>query len=254
MDIEEQLEKGIRFQRDRYGAQKFLAYLQSFSNTYGPLNELKKLYRQVLNHPGIDGLVLGTRADCLPGPVVDLLEELAAEYYIALEIGIESISDATLKRINRGHDFAAVQDAFKRLEGRDIHLATHLIFGFPNENRSQWLSSLELINELPLDYIKFHHLHIVRGTQMARRYREEPFELFTFDAWIALVCDALELLSPDIAVARLSGSADPNLLIAPKWNRNHSDVVRAVMDELEKRGSRQGDRYRVAAVTSGQRE
>lgn len=254
MDITEQLEKGIRFQRERYGAKKFLAYLQAFSNTYGQVDELEALYRQVLSHPGIEGLVIGTRADCLPDPVLDLLEELAADRYVALEVGIESIYDETLERINRGHNFAAVRDAFARLEGRGIHLATHLIFGFPEEERSQWLHSVDVINDFPLDYIKFHHLHIVRGTQMARRYRRKPFDLFSFDAWIALVCDALERLSPEIAVARLSGSADPNLLIAPTWNRNHSDVVRAVMEELERRSSRQGLAYPDHAAASSKQQ
>ncbi len=244
MNVKEQIDKGISFLSDRYGAQKFLAYFQSYSNTYDEVERLEQLYAEALDHDGVRGLVVGTRADCVPEPVLQLLKEIAGEYYVAVEYGIESVSDETLRKINRGHDFACLVDAVERTKGRGIHIGSHLILGFPWEDRDHWLHTADVVNALGVEYTKIHHLHVVRGTEMARQYREQPFFTFTFDQWVQMVADFLEHLAPEIVVARLSGGAPPRMLIAPDWDgKRHGDVVQAVMRELHKRGTRQGSAY-----------
>lgn len=246
--ITAQIDHGIASQARRYGARKFLAYFQSYSNTYAPVDELARRYEQALEHPGVAGLVIGTRADCLEPPVVALLEELASRCYLAVEIGIESVYDQTLRRINRGHDIAVVEQALARLQGKNIHLGGHLIVGFPWETRDQQLATARTISAWPLDYVKWHHLQVVRGTAMAVEYRQHPFALPSFEAWVPLVCDLLERLRPDMAVARLCGSAPPHLLLAPQWGRKkHAEVIQAVMQEFDKRGTRQGARSTLPA-------
>ncbi len=244
--ITSQLNQGVESQGRRYGAERFLAYFQAYTNTHDTVDRLEARYREALDHPSIDGLVIGTRADCLFEPVVSLLESLARDWYVALEIGIESVYDQTLLRINRGHSFAAVENTFKRLEGRGIHLGAHLILGFPGENRRQWLDEAKVVSQLPLDYLKLHHLQVVKGTVLAREYYDDPFPVFTFSEWVDLVSDFLERLRPDIAIARMSGSAPPDLLIAPQWGRKkHPEVKKYVMDTMHERGTCQGAKYAI---------
>lgn len=244
MSIREQIDKGVDFLSARYGAKKFLVYFQSYSNTYDSPERLEQLYTEALSHPQIAGLVVGTRADCVPEPTLQLLESLAQDYYISVEYGIESISDETLERINRGHDHATLVDAIKRSQGRGFHIGSHLIFGFPWEDRQQWLRTAEVVSNLGVEYIKIHHLHIVKGTAMAEEYAENQFYLFGFDEWVQLVADFVERLSPEIVVGRMSGGASPDLLIAPDWNgKQHTHVVQAVIRELKRRGTKQGSRW-----------
>ncbi len=241
--IREQIDHGVASQRERYGAKRFLAYFQAYSNTYDTMDRLKERYSEALNHPSIAGLVLGTRADCLPEPVIDLLASIARDHYVAVEIGIESVYDKTLARINRGHDYAAIRDAFDRLSGRGIHTGAHLILGFPWETRDEWLDTAGIVSDLPLEYLKVHHLQVVRGTALAKAYESDPFPLPGFDEWVDLICDFLERLPRGIAVARLSGSAPPHMLIAPKWGRKkHPEVISRVMEEMDRRGTVQGAR------------
>ncbi len=249
MSIREQIEKGIKFLSERYGAQKFLAYFQSYSNTYDEPERLAELYQEALSHDQIVGLVVGTRADCVPDPTLDLLEALAKDYYVSVEYGIESISDETLRRINRGHDHATLVDAIKRSQGRGFHIGSHLIFGFPWEDRTHWLRTAEVVSEIGVEYTKIHHLHVVKGTAMAEQFARESFHVFEFDEWVQLVVDFIERLSPEIVVGRMAGGAPPNLLIAPKWNgKRHTHVVQAVRREFKKRGTHQGYRWKTKQV------
>lgn len=243
--IEEQIDQGIRRQQKRSDSNHFLGYLQAFSNTYAPVEELEPLYRQILDHPRIIGLVIGTRPDCLPEPVIELLTKLARVYYIGLEIGIESIYDDTLERVNRGHNFRAVIDAMESFRNTPVHLGTHIMLGFPGESYSQWMHEADVVSELPIEYLKLHHLMVIRGTQMAREYREDPFMIFSYDEWIKTAADFIERLHPDIALARLAAEAPDNLLIAPDWGTyNHGTIMQKVSETLRKRNTRQGSRYR----------
>lgn len=239
--IHSQIEQGVGSQRLRYGAERFLAYFQAYTNTHDTVDRLEERYREALDHPNIDGLVIGTRADCLPEPVISLLESLARECYVAVEIGIESVYDETLMQINRGHDFSAVEEACERLTGRGIHIGAHLILGFPGEQRRQWLDSAEVVSGLPIEYLKIHHLQVVKGTVMARQYYDNPFPVFTFEEWVELMSDFIERLRPDIAIARMSGSAPPDMLVVPQWGRKkHPEVKQRVVEILGTRGTCQG--------------
>lgn len=249
--IRSQLDQGVQSQRRRYKAEHFLAYFQAYTNTHAPVDRLEERYREALEHPDIDGLVIGTRADCLSEPVVALLESLARECYVAVEIGIESVYDETLRNINRGHDYSAVVEACGRVAGRGIHIGAHLILGFPGERRRQWLHSAEVVSSLPIDYLKIHHLQVVKGTALAREYFDHPFPVFTFSEWVELVSDFLERLRPEMAIARMSGSAPPHLLIVPQWGRRkHPEVKQHVMQTLLARGTRQGARYHATSPGS----
>ncbi|MBD3275164.1 MAG: TIGR01212 family radical SAM protein [Candidatus Marinimicrobia bacterium] len=244
MDVHEQINKSVGFMRRRYGADKFLAYFQSYSNTYDEITRLRKLYSEALSHESIHGLVVGTRADCVPEPVLALLEQLAEKYYVSVEYGIESIADETLKRINRGHDFATLVDAVERSQNRGLHIGSHLILGFPWEDRRQWLDTAEVVSDLGVEYLKIHHLQIVKGTELARQHQEDPFNLFEYPEWIQLVCDFLERLSPEVIVGRLAAGTPPRMLVAPKWDGvRHTNVIQDVIREMNRRGTEQGSRY-----------
>lgn len=249
MSIREQIDKGIQFLSERYGAEKFLAYFQSYSNTYDKPEHLKKLYYEALSHDQVVGLVVGTRADCVPESTLKLLESIAKDYYVSVEYGIESISDETLERINRGHDHATLVDAVERSRDRGFHIGSHLILGFPWENREQWLRTAEVVSHLGVEYTKIHHLHVVKGTAMAEEYQKEPFHLFGFKEWVQMVADFIERLSPEMVVGRMAGGAPPNLLIAPDWDgKRHTHVVQAVIQELKNRGTHQGFRWKTTQV------
>ncbi len=254
MNVREQVDTGVDFLSDRYGADNFLVYFQSYSNTYDRVERLEELYQEALAHERITGLVVGTRADCVPEPALQLLEEIARDYYVSVEYGIESVSDETLRRINRGHDFAAIVDAVERTKGRGIHMGGHLILGFPWEDREQWLHTARVVSQLGIEYVKIHHLHVVKGTEMAIQYQQEPFKVFRFEEWVQLVSDFIERLSPEMIVGRLSGGAPPGLLIAPDWKgKRHTHVVQSVVRELQRRGSSQGEKYNKSAVAEFRR-
>ena len=254
--ITEQLDEGIAFHRHRYrSAPVYLAYFQAYSNTYAPLEVLRERYDEALRHEGVVGLVVGTRPDCVEPPVLDLLAEYAQKCYVAVEYGIESCYDRTLNAINRGHDFACTQRAIRASAQRGLPVGGHLILGLPGESRDDLMAEMDLINELPLTTVKFHQLQILRGTTMEQQYRDKSFRetllQFSLDEYIALVCDLLERLRPDLVVERLAGEVPPRYQACPERSFRRSDgrllrneeIPALVEAELERRGSRQGSRY-----------
>lgn len=254
--ITEQLDEGIAFHRHRYrSAPVYLAYFQAYSNTYAPIETLRKRYDEALHHGGVVGLVIGTRPDCVDDSVLDLLAEYAQKCYVAVEYGIESCYDRTLQAINRGHDFACTQTAIRATAERGIPVGGHLILGLPGESRNDLLVEVEHINALPLTTVKFHQLQILHGTEMERQYHNESFRRtllqFTLDEYIALVCDLLERLRPDLVVERLAGEVPPRYQACPERSFRRKDgrllrneeIPALVETELERRGTRQGSRY-----------
>jgi radical SAM protein (TIGR01212 family) len=226
--ITKQLDEGLKFLKVRYKrTAMFVGYFQSYTNTYGSLEEITKIYDEALSHPDINGLVIGTRPDVTTDEQLEYLEKLAKDFYIDLEFGIETTNDVTLKKINRGHDFASSVDAINRASGRGFEVGGHILFGLPGESRKEMLDQVEEINKLPLDSIKFHQLQIVRNTVMARQYRETPemFDLFSMDDYIDFIIDFMERLRPDITVQRLSSEAPPAIKIAPDWGTIRIDVI-----------------------------
>ncbi len=233
--IQEQVAKGIAYLRKRVEARKFIVYFQPFSNTYADTHYLRALYTEALEHPDVVGLAIGTRPDCVDEEKIEMIDTIAKKTLVSLEFGVESIYDDTLQRINRGHDYSAFIQAMELTRGQSFHTAAHLILGFPWETRDQWLSMADEMSHVGIDSLKIHHLHIVRGTAMAREYLEKPFRLMSFEEYLDLICEFVERLEPSIVIERLFGEAPLGLLVAPDWGKTRNEVmlgIRRRMDEL----------------------
>jgi radical SAM protein (TIGR01212 family) len=246
--ISQQLEEGAEFHRWRYsGAVSYLAYFQAFSNTYAPLDHLKKLYSEALEHPGVIGIIIGTRPDCIDDEKLSYLEELSQNHYVAVEYGIESCYDRTLARINRGHSFGEALAAVEKTAGRGINTGAHFIFGLPGESMEEMLTEAGIISAMPLTTVKFHQLQIMKGTAMEREYieRSHEFELFTLEEYIGFFIKFLEKLNPAIVVERFTGEAPPRYMSMTPWGKMRADQVTTMIEKrLEELDTWQGRRYR----------
>lgn len=240
LPISQQLLQGIERLRKVRNANKFLAYFQSFTNTYAPVEKLDKLYREALKVPDIVGICIGTRPDCVNDEIFELLEEINKEVYVSIEFGIESVYDKSLKWADRGHTFEKTKWAIQKANEYGLHVAGHYILGFPTETKEEMLKSTEIINTLGVKALKIHHLHIVNGSRLAEVYKQKPFHLFNEYEWIEFVCSFLERLNPKIVIQRLMGDALSGTLLAPKWEMSKGEILRKIKKELESRGSYQG--------------
>ena len=242
--VRQQIEKGIEFHRKRYRkAGTYLAYFQTYSNTYAPISQLKALYENALEHPLVKGLVIGTRPDCIDEEKLSYLKELSSTHYIAIEYGIESCYDRTLQRINRGHTFADAEKAVKLTSSYGINTGAHFIFGLPGESRDEMMASAAIISRLPLKTVKFHQLQIIKGTAMEKEYMQKPedFQLFTLDEYITFFVSFLERLNPDIVVERFTGEAPPRFLSETRWGIKRTEqIVSLVEKRLEELDTWQG--------------
>ncbi len=241
--IEDQIETGVSFMRRRYPeATRYLAYFQTYSNTYASLDLLAERYGRALAHPAISGLVIGTRPDCLPDEVLDYLASLAREHVVELEIGIESCSDIVLDECLRGHDFACTQDAIRRASSRGLFITGHLLLGLPRETPESLVAGAKALAGLPVDALKFHHLQIVRGTRLANLWREPPesVPLLSPDAYIDAVIDMLECLPPSVRIQRLGSEVPPRLRLSPDWGMRLSAFPALLEARLAERETWQG--------------
>lgn len=242
-----QIEEGILFHARRYRkATSYLAYFQSYSNTYAPLEVLKARYEEALAHPKVKGLVIGTRPDCVDEQILDYLAELGKEHIIIVEYGIESCHDETLRRINRGHDFACAQRAVRMTAERGLRVGAHFILGLPGETREAMLAMAPLINDLPLHSVKFHQLQLVKGTLMEQEYRDCPqdFVTFTLSEYIDFFIDLLEQLRPDLCIERFAGEVPPRFVNETPWGLiRNVELLRLLEKRLEERNTRQGIFY-----------
>ena len=229
-----QLGDGIAFFSRKYTTMRYLAYFQSYTNTYAPVTILRELYSEALNYPGVIGLVIATRPDCLNDDVLDLLEELSQKCYVMLELGIESTQDCTLVRINRGHTWAESVRALKETSSRKIHNCAHLILGLPGENHINFMDQAKMMSTLPVEIIKLHQLQIHSGTAMAHEYSQFPdrFHPFSVEEYSNLVVDYLENLNPAIIVERFVSSAPDAMVIAPRWGLKNYEFVAKVEKRL----------------------
>lgn len=239
LSVTEQLEHGKSIMVEKYKAQKFIAYFQAYSNTYASPEYLRRLYDEALAVPGVAGLIIGTRPDCLPDAVIELLADYARKTYLWLELGLQSSVDRTLSAINRGHDTACFIDAVTRCRERGIAVCSHLIFGLPGETEEEMLSTAQLLNELGVGGVKIHHLHVMKGTPLEELHLKGELHLMERDKYIGLVCDFLERLHPRILTMRLMGDGGFNM-VAPTWGIGKFDLLNAIDRELERRGTRQG--------------
>ena len=233
--IKQQIEEGIEFHQRRYRrANQYLAYFQPFSNTYKPLEELKKIYAEALEVPEIAGIVIGTRPDLVDNSILLLLKEIQKTHYVMLEYGVESVYDETLRRVNRGHDFATAEKAIRMTADYGIPCGAHFIFGLPGESKEMMLDAAEIISKLPLTTVKFHQLQIFKGTKMAEEYQQHPetFHLFDLEEYIDFVIDFAERLDPDIVIERFAGEVPPRFLVSEPWMKLRYDEV---LNRIEKR-------------------
>lgn len=243
--VTQQIQQGVDFFSKKYKAMKFLAYFQAYTNTYAPLEELKRLYEEALQHPKIVGLVISTRPDTIDEELLDYLAELSQRTYLMVEFGVESHLDKSLKLINRGHTFADSVWALEQTAQRGINNCAHLILGLPGENRNDWLEQAKVVSQLPVKNLKLHQLQIHKGTVLEKQYREkqEQFHLFSAEEYIELVVDYLELLHPEIIVERFISQAPPEMLLAPKWGLKNFEFVAKVEKRLAQRDTWQGRLY-----------
>lgn len=247
--IRQQIEEGIEFHRRRYRrATSYLAYFQAFTNTHKPIDELEKLYREALSVPGIIGLVIGTRPDCINKEILDMLRSITMPTGpIILELGIESPYDTTLTRINRGHTFATARQGIELVHSYGFPCGAHLIFGLPGETRDMMLHTADIISELPLASVKFHQLQIFKDTKMAEEYLATPseFHLFDLDDYIEFVIDFIERLNPYIVIERFAGEVPPRYLVSKPWlSLRYDQVLSLIERRLSERNTYQGKIYK----------
>jgi radical SAM protein (TIGR01212 family) len=233
--IEKQIAEGAEYLRLRYGAEKFIAYFQSATNTYAPLEALAPLYETAAAMPDIVGLAIGRRPDCIDEEKLAWLQQFAEKNFVTIEYGLQSASDETLRRINRGHNVASWRKAVELTRGRGIYVGTHLILGFPWESREEALSGARVISEAGIDFLKLHHLHIVRGSSLAEEYMDRPFHLPDLEEYAALAADFLDRLNPDIYIERLFATAPAGQLIAPIWGKSKAEIQRFIEQVIAER-------------------
>lgn len=240
--ITEQIEEGIAFFSRKYKSMRYLAYFQSYTNTYGETDRLMEKYEEALSHPLVDGLILGTRPDCMADDLLSRLSDLSLRKYVMVEYGVESTDDDTLRLVNRGHSFEVARTTINRTASAGVHTCAHLILGLPKESRETMLEHARRMAELPLETIKLHQLQLIKGTVMARQQEEHPewFHLFTADEYIDLVIDFLELLPPAMVVERFVSQSPKNLLIAPDWGLKNYEFTAKLEKRLAERDTYQG--------------
>lgn len=220
--VSEQLKDGKAFFARKYPSMKYLAYFQSYTNTYAGTETLKRMYEEALEADDVVGLVIGTRPDCVSDDLLDYLEELNRRTFLIVEYGIESANDDTLRRINRGHTFACSREAVVRTHERGILTGGHIILGLPGEDAAESLRQAPIISDLPLDILKIHQLQVIKGTPLAREYAQRPFHLYTVEEYIDLIIQYVSALRQDLVLERFVSQSPSELLLAPHWGlKNH---------------------------------
>jgi radical SAM protein (TIGR01212 family) len=242
-EISEQIRSRIPGIKKRFNAEKFIAYFQSYTNTYSDIEYLREIYEAALNEPGISGLAIGTRPDCIPDPVIDLLQELAQKHYVCLELGVQSFENESLKWLERGHDGQCSRDALKRLHERapDVETCVHLMFGSPSDTIESAKNAALELNQLHVRGVKLHQLMILERTKLATLYRTAPFKTLSLEEYTGMVSEFLAHLSPDIYVERLCATAThKEECLAPEWSRSRWDPHNQMRIMMLKKDLRQG--------------
>ena len=243
--VAQQLAEGKRFFAHKYPEMKYLAYFQAYTNTYGGLDELKRKYEEALAVDDVVGLVIGTRPDCMPEPLLRYLEELNRRTFLLVEYGIESTDDATLRRINRGHTFGEAAEAVERTAACGILTGGHVILGLPGETHEHIVRQAAAVSSLPLTTLKMHQLQLIRGTRMAAEYEQHPedFHLFDVDEYVELVADYVQHLRPDLVLERFVSQSPKELLIVPDWGLKNYEFNHRLQKRMKELGAYQGKLY-----------
>lgn len=243
LSIGEQLDAQIESIRAKRPVRRFIAYFQAFTNTYAPAEQLDGLYREALARPEVAGLSVATRPDCLPPPVLDLLERLNREKPLWVELGLQTIHEKTAAYIRRGYSLSCFEKAVNELHCRGLDVIVHIILGLPGETRTQMLETVRYLNRLPIRGIKLQLLHVLSGTDLAEDYRKGLFQILEKEEYIDLLIRCLEELRPDMVIHRLTGDGPKNLLIAPLWSRAKRSVLNELHHQLAERHTWQGRLY-----------
>lgn len=238
--VTDQILAGKKALSKRYKAKKFIAYFQSFTNTYAPLDGLKSLYEEALSIEGVVGLSIGTRPDCVDEPVLKLIESYSKTHLIWIEYGLQSMHDKSLALINRGHDFQCFKDAVDATLNRGIKICAHVILGLPEEKRSHMIETAKAIAKMGIDGIKIHLLYVIKGTKLEKLYRQGSYKCLEKQQYVDLVCDFLERIPKDMVIQRLTGDPHPEELVAPQWSVKKAQTLSMIKETLEKRDSWQG--------------
>lgn len=242
LSIEEQVNIGAKTLHDRFKAEKFMSYFQAYTNTYKPVNELERIYKSALNHPDVVGLSIGTRPDCVEDDKLNLISDIAQDYYTWVEYGLQSIHNKTLKKINRGHDFDCFLKAYEKTKEKGINVCTHVIFGLW-ETRDEILETAQKLAELKVDGVKIHMLCALKDTKLAKLYENKEIDFMSEEEYVNLVCDFLEILPQTTTIHRLAGNGLKKNLIAPRWLVAKLDCLNKIDRELLKRNSYQGSKH-----------
>lgn len=241
--ITDQLEEGKIFFGKKYPDMRYLAYFQAYTNTHGDINHIMEMYREALSVDKVDGIIIGTRPDCMPDELLTQLAELHKSHWIMIEYGAETAHNNTLDFINRCHSWEDTTDAVMRTHNAGIPCGLHLILGLPGEDESMILDTIKQVSRLPLDTIKLHQLQLVRGTRMAKDIEDGLYNVthFSVEEYISLCCKVIQLTSPSIAIERFVSQSPDNLLIAPRWGLKNYEFTNLLNNAIKKLGVKQGE-------------
>jgi len=248
LSIDDQIARAKEVIQRRYKARKFIAYFQSFTNTYAPLPRLKSLYDQALAHKGMVGLSVATRPDCVDDEILALIGSYRRDYIVWLEYGLQSSHDATLRRIHRGHTVACFEKGVRMAARQAINVCAHIILGLPGEDRDMMLETARYLSHLPVQGVKIHLLYVVKGTALAEFHRKKDFRCLDRDEYANLVVDILELLPPDMVIQRLTGDPAPSELVAPAWAGEKQINLRSIQETLQRRNTWQGKHFQTSSA------
>ena len=243
LSVKEQLSSGIAWAKKRYGAERYIAYFQSFTNTYAPVEILQDLYSNALSCQGMVGLSIGTRPDCIDREKLELINSYTEKYLVWIEYGLQSSHDATLAAINRGHDVKAFVDAVKMTGEYDINICAHVILGLPGETRGMMLETARFLSDQPVNGVKIHSIYVTRGTMLSRIYSDGGFSCMERDEYIETLIDFLELLPPEFVIQRVTGDPNRADLVAPYWTLEKTKNLNLLKNRLEERDTWQGKNF-----------
>jgi len=244
LSIKDQIEKGRVGAIIKYKAKKFLAYFQSYSNTYTTVDHMRSMYDEALSCEGMVGMAIGTRPDCIDEAKLDLLEAYARKYLVWLEYGLQSVHDSTLEIINRRHSYADFVDAVQQTQGRGINICTHVILGLPGEDKKMMLESAKRLSDIGIHGVKLHLLYVIKGTVLDKMWKKGEYTPLEQAEYVDLLCEFLELLPKDIIIQRITGDPHAEELRAPLWASNYRQTFNLIQHTLEKRDSFQGKQYK----------
>ena len=238
--ITTQIDEQIDFMKDKIGSSKVIAYFQNFTNTYGDIEYLRKIYYEALNHEKVIGIAIATRPDCLSDDVINLLDEINKKYFLWVELGLQTANDSIGKIINRGYDTKVYIDSCRILNEKNIKFVTHMIVGLPNEEKKDLYDTIDLINSVKSWGIKIHLLYILKNSKLLNYYQQNPFKIYEKDEYENTVIELLERLSPSIVVHRLTGDAKKDELFEPLWSLNKRGILNSIEKKLKSSKSYQG--------------